>query len=205
MPSLVSMPPNIITAAFEATSGPLRVAVASARTPCPRRPWRRRATPGRRRPLGRAGPIGRLRRRLASTAATISSYQPSTTPGSASTSSRALVTTATASGPARSRRTSAAPAGARAATRRRASSWIRPAKRTLASGFEEGLGERVAMALVLGTVEREHARADDLRRREARVVDGEPFGVAHHGDGEVATRDQPAAKYGDPRHRLEVA
>ncbi len=33
MPSLVSMPPNIITAAFETTSGVVSVVVASRRTP----------------------------------------------------------------------------------------------------------------------------------------------------------------------------
>ena len=47
-----------------------------------------------------------------STAATISSYQPSTTPGATSRRSSALATTRTARGPARSRRISARPAGA---------------------------------------------------------------------------------------------
>ena len=65
-------------------------------------------------------------------------------------------------------------------------------------GREEGLGERVAMAVVLVTVEREHARADDLRRREAGVVDGETGRIAHDGDTQVTPRHEPAVEHGHP-------
>ena len=50
------------------------------------------------------------------------------------------------------------------------------------------------MPRVLGAVEREHARSDDLRRREARVVDRERVGVAHHLDDEVGrVTSQPSS------------
>jgi len=52
--------------------------------------------------------------------------------------------------------------------------------------------ERVAMAAVLGAVEREHARAHDLPGGETGIVDGEGRWVAHRLQGEIAPRDEPA-------------
>ena len=63
--------------------------------------------------------------------------------------------------------------------------------------------ERVAVPAVLRAIEREHARPDDLRRGEARIVDGEAISVAHDLDAQVPPRDQPAAEDGQPRDRLD--
>ena len=60
---------------------------------------------------------------------------------------------------------------------------------------------RVAMAAVLGTVGREHARPDDACRREAGIVDGERHRIAQHLDGRRPPGDEPAADGRDPRHR----
>ena len=65
--------------------------------------------------------------------------------------------------------------------------------------------ERVALPAMARTVEREHARADDLRRREARVVDGERLRVAHRLENEITPGDDPAAERGHPRDRLARA
>ena len=46
----------------------------------------------------------------------------------------------------------------------------------------ERVGERIAMASVLRAVERQHARAEHLSGREARIVDRERRRVAHHLD-----------------------
>ncbi len=62
----------------------------------------------------------------------------------------------------------------------------------------EGARERRPMSLVLRAVERQHARPDDLRRREARVVDGEGLRVAHHGEREVASRHEPPVERRQP-------
>ena len=115
------------------------------------------------------------------------------------------MTIAAASGPASSRRSSASPAGAIASSSRSVSSAHRRGE-ALAHGVEpERPGERRAVAPVLGAVEREHARPDDLAGGEARVVDGERLGVAHHLHGEVAPRDEPAAERGQPGDRLVLA
>ena len=57
---------------------------------------------------------------------------------------------------------------------------------------------RLAVARVLGAVARQHARTDDPRRREARVVDGERVRVAQHLDGRRPTRHEVPAERGDP-------
>jgi hypothetical protein len=76
----------------------------------------------------------------------------------------------------------------------------------VAHGLEaERRGERVAVAAVLGPVEREHARADDLAGREARVVDREGLRAAHHLHREIAARDEPAVEHSHPRHRFGLA
>ena len=66
----------------------------------------------------------------------------------------------------------------------------------------ERRGERGAVARVLVAVEREHARPDDPRRGEARVVDREGRVGAQDRQREVAPRDQPGAERRDPCHRL---
>ena len=172
MPSLVSMPPNIITAAFEAASAVERVAVASASTPRPRSIVFETSVP-------RARTASRAPRPISppvdtrSTAATISSYQPRTTEGSASRSSSAPVTTLTARGPARSRRISARPAGA-SFRHQPPGLGVDPAREAGPRlRLEKRPREWVAMTLVLVAVERQHARTYDLGCREARVIDGE--------------------------------
>ena len=69
----------------------------------------------------------------------------------------------------------------------------------------EGAGERAPVPSVLRAVEREHARADDLSRREARVVDRVGIGVAHHLEHQVAARHEPAVEHGQPGDRLALA
>ena len=104
----------------------------------------------------------------------------------------------TASGPARSRRTSARP-GRRKVGDQPASLGITGGGEPFSSiGAEERPGKRVAVAAMLLAVERQHARPDDLGRREPRVVDGEPAGVAHDLDAEVPPGDQPAIEHRDP-------
>ena len=50
----------------------------------------------------------------------------------------------------------------------------------------ERVAERIAVARVFRAVERQHARAEHLRRREARIVDRERRRVTHHLDGQCA-------------------
>ena len=175
-------------------------------------PGRRRATA----PIGRAAASANAARPAAGTsppavtsvtAATIASYQPRTAPVSASASPSAC-------GHDRrgERAGEAAPqlGRARAARSRRSSrstssaTSVRealPHRRRRRNGRANGARWRV----VLGAVEREHARADHLPGREARVVDGERLGVAHHLQREVAARDEPAVQRRQPRHRLALA
>ena len=61
------------------------------------------------------------------------------------------------------------------------------------------------MAPVLVAVEREHARADDLCGREARVVDGERARIAHRLQHEIAPGDEPRVERRHPRDRLALA
>ena len=134
MPSPVSMPPNIMTAAFETTSAGLSVSVASARTPLPCPIVLETCRSSVRTAASARGPISPPTD-TRSTAATISSYQPRTADGSVSTRSSAAATTSTASGPARSRRISALPRGASDATSDRAASWTRAVNRVATSGL----------------------------------------------------------------------
>ena len=133
------------------------------------------------------------------TAATIASYQPRTAPVSASGSPSEWVTIAAASGPAKARRSSAAPAGSNGVDQP-----VDLVGDHVGEALPDGLQakrprERRAVALVLVAVEREHARPDDPPGREPRVVDGERVGVAHDVQREVAAQDEPAAQRGHPR------
>ena len=134
MPSVVSIPPNIRTAAFEmasaSVSGPaasasrevsggaaitsrsLAASSPKAAAPPAVTPW----------PAVAAAPA-------AWTAATIPSYQLRICAGSVSPSPRASAMTATASGPATARRSSASPRGRMADTRRSASARVNVASR----------------------------------------------------------------------------
>lgn len=58
------------------------------------------------------------------------------------------------------------------------------------------------MALVLGVVEGQHARAEYGRSGESGIVDGEPVGVAHGFDRQVSSGDQPGPEGRQPRHRF---
>ena len=121
-----------------------------------------------------------------------------------SRSARRTATTARRSSACRRCRRRMAPRPARA----RAARAVR-AVRAVAREVHQQVAVRallqVAVALVLGPVEREHARADHLPGREARVVDRERGGVAHHLHSQVAPGDEPAVQYGHPRHRLGLA
>ena len=76
-------------------------------------------------------------------------------------------------------------------------------REALADGVEpERACEWSPVAVVLGTVEREHARPDDLSRREARIVDRERLGVAHHVEREIPPRDEPPVEHRQPGDRL---
>ena len=194
MPSLVSMPPNIITAAFETTSAGVSVAVASASRPIAvARSCRRRGGPA---PPPRREPAGRPRRRPRSDRPRRRSRR--TSQGRRQARRRA--------GRARRRRRlrpaarraragfRRCPPGPASATSRPASSATARGEAVLHLGPRRTPGKRVAMALVLVAIERQHARADDLGRREAGIVDGEARGVAHHLDAQVATGHEPAVE-----------
>ena len=131
MPSVVSMPPKSITAAFEMTAERSRPPAASASS----------EEPG---PRSRAGSMAACRSANAArpaagtsppavtsvTAATIASYQPRTAPVPASGNPSAWVTIAAASGPAKARRSSAAPAGSMASISRSTSRATTSVKRS---------------------------------------------------------------------------
>ena len=72
-------------------------------------------------------------------------------------------------------------------------------------GLAERAGERAPVPVVLGAVQREHARSDDPGRREARVVHGEGRAVPHDRQGQVAPGHQPAAQDRHPGDRLSRA
>jgi hypothetical protein len=59
------------------------------------------------------------------------------------------------------------------------------------------------MAVVLGAVEREHARPDDLGGGEPGVVDGERRWVAKHLQGGVSPGDDESAERRDPADRAQ--
>ena len=178
------------TAAFDATSSRLRppasLAAAATRDDSGSRSRAARPTPGAARtppsaPVRLLARRGRPRRRC-----------PRTTPSASagSVSSRPIAATIASTGAGRrsrrgGRRCRAARCGR--ATRRRAPP---PRSRSARGRRRAGTArERVTVTPVLLAVEREHARADDLRRREARVVDRERARVAHClQDLEVAPR-----------------
>ncbi len=133
IPSVVSIPPNSSTAAFETTcsvvrssshaaapsndaSGPLAITSSS------RSRSESNASPPR---IGRSCPAV-----TSVTAATIASYQPSIVPTSSWSSPSARAMIDAASGPANDRRSSAAPSSAKLSIRRSASSVAAGAKRS---------------------------------------------------------------------------
>ena len=141
-----------------------------------------------------------------STAATISSYQPSTTPGSTSRSSSAAATTRTASGPARSRRISARPRGRRSSTRsRRLARALDRANRSITCGRRNAAANGSRWRRCSSPSSESMLGPTTLRRREARIVDREPRRVAHDLDAQVAARHDPAVEDGHPGDRLALA
>ena len=62
-------------------------------------------------------------------------------------------------------------------------------------------GERRPVAVVLGVVERQHARPDDLGGREAWIGDGERLRIAQHVERGGASGDDEAADRRHPRDR----
>ena len=176
MPSLVSMPPNIMTAAFDTISAGASVAVAAASTPAPPRTvaatWRSRAPTASFAP----GPI----------APPIDTRSTAERPGQVAAHLRVSV----------GRQRPDQPPSLAADLLGKAAPGVRS---------QEGAGERVTVATVLLAVERQHARADDLRGREPRVVDGVSAGIAHHVDAQVASGDQPAIEHRNPGDGLVLA
>ena len=206
MPSVVSIPPNSSTAALETTwsrsSPPAAWAAAATSEAAGSRssagPIAACSAANPRRPSA----VGAPPAVIAVTEATIASYQPSTSPGPASSRPSACVTTIAASGPASARRSSASPgAGERVDEPVRLGRDERG--EPLPYRIEpERRREGVAVAPVLEPVEAEHARSHDLRGREARIVDGERLRVAHDLHGQVAPRHQPAVERRNPCDRL---
>ena len=207
IPSVVSMPPNISTAALETTSSRSSPAASSrdrgdervGRVAVERRPERVAQRRERRAPaLAQRPALGELVDRLDDPVVPAEHDRPA-----ACRAGRAR-----ASPPPRraGRRSCAAARSARPARRRRsaARSPRRPSavKRSRTASSRNGRGERRAVAAVLGAVEREHARPDDAAGREARVVDRERLRRVHHLHREVAPRDEPAVEHRHPRHRL---
>ena len=69
----------------------------------------------------------------------------------------------------------------------------------------ERADERRPVALMLGLIKAQHARANHLGRRESRIVDREAPRVPHHLKCKVISRHQPPVERRDPRHRLPSA
>ncbi len=136
------------------------------------------------------------------TEATIASYQASTSATSSRPRPSAWVTIAAAIGPANARRSSAAPAGANVVDQPVGLVFGGPREPSRHLAGAKRPHEGRAVAIVLDSVEAEHARADHLGGGEARVVDGERLRIAHRRQDEVVARHQPALEAGQPRHRL---
>ena len=205
MPSVVSMPPNISTAAFEmascSASGPV---TSASREPPPAITSRRLAAsspnavvptvatlaappsalprPRRRR---RPGPRPRSRR-----------TRPGSSPGSSCPRPRASAMTAAASGPATARRSSAAPCGSIADTSRPVSARVNAASRACTWSCRNGRVERAPVARVRRAVQREHARPDHLRGGEPGSSTVNVARVAQDRHGQVVAGDQPGARTG---------
>ena len=203
MPSLVSIPPNIMTAALDTISAGRERGRRAGSTPFPCSivppTWRASAAT----PLGASGPISPPTD-TRSTAATISSYQPEHDRG------LGIDQLERTGHPHGERAGEVAPdlgptGGARSSTSRACLELDRRRCSGLHLGLAKAPGERVAMASVLVAVERQHARPDDLCGGEARIVDREAGGVAHDLDAQVPARDQPAVEDGQPRDRLTLA
>ena len=178
MPSLVSMPPNIITAAFDTISWRLSVSVASARTP-----------PAR----SMVAPTCRSR---AATASWGSIPDLATGRHPVHGGDDLVIPAEHDSGldveelkrggdDADGERAGEVAADLRTGSGAECLDKVRglgsdPLPEPLHHLWPtEGRRERVTMTTVLLTIEREHARADHASRREARIVDGEASRIAH--------------------------
>ena len=142
IPSVVSMPPNISTAALETTSSRSSPAASSA-TAATRESAASRSSAG---PSASRSAAKDVRPRSlsgrpfvsSSTASTIPSYQPSTTSGGVPRRPSACITTAAASGPAKLRRSSVCPSGAKASISRSVSSATLAVKRSRTASSRNG-------------------------------------------------------------------
>ncbi len=166
MPSVVSMPPNMMTAALEIVSSSLERRPGEVRAA-----RRRRARPS----PGRPPPSASRPAPMPETEATISRYQAE----QAGDDARVAAVEAEALGDD-GRRQRPGQLGAQLgplAERRRPAGRLggderaRSARRPGAAGTAATYGSR--WRACVGAVEREHARPDDAGRREPRVVDGE--------------------------------
>ena len=142
MPSVVSIPPNINTAAFDATSfwlSPSGARAASLSSEGSSVQARVRVTAARSQANASApAAVTGLPAVTSDTAATIAAYQDNTVSTLTSRSPSASVTTATASGPANSRRSSALPAGRIAEINRSAFASTNPANRSCTRAGRNG-------------------------------------------------------------------
>jgi hypothetical protein len=130
MPSVVSIPPNSRTAALEMASSSVSVPAASARSEDAggaAMTWRRPAASSPNAVIPVA--VTPVPAASACTAATMPSYQVRTCAGSVCPRPSASAMTATASGPATARRSSASPRGWTAETRRSASARVNSSSR----------------------------------------------------------------------------
>ena len=209
MPSVVSIPPNRNTAAFDASSSSVSERAIAANVVDGSRDAS--ATAPRRACIADAAsritpsPSPSIPSEPCSVALTIRRYQPSSVAVPTGSRPSATIEANVASGAASSAVRSPRPVGARSATSRRASASIRgPTVAATADGRQLG-DERRPMATVLLTVEREHARPDDTAGGEARVVDREPLGVAHHLDRRVAADHHPRPEHRHPADRPVLA
>ena len=194
-------PPKRSTAAFDATCSRLEPAGVARRC---RDEGRRRVAVERRldgrrraaRSLAAHSPSGSSPDVIAVTSATMSRVPARAPPRDRSPRARAPPP----STPTDERPREVAPAGRppvaarsrRAARRPRAPRAPRSGPRTASSRNGRANGSRWRRCSL--AVEREHARPDDLGRREARVVDGERRRVAHRLQHEVAPRHEPRAR-----------
>ena len=249
MPSVVSMPPNTRTAAFDTTSlrlsSPAPAAAASSEFPrvpaaspaLPPAITRRRLSlsfPNASDPLVkalRARPAPALRSAPTPPAAPAPRPAPTAPAARARPIRRPGPRPRRRSGRTRTRSPSGRSGPGRAPRRRPRPPAVRPGRaaarpgprprtrrpaarprprrtrssRSCIPASRKASANGVAMTLVLGAVQRQHARPDHPGGREPGVVDGERPGVAQDAQGQVAARDQPAAENREPGHRLALA
>ena len=216
MPSVVSIPPNISTAAFEIASSSVSDASVTGRVTCASRTADPGAAITLRRlaassanaavPAGPASPAGPWAvAASACTAATIPSYQARTLAGSAWPRPSTWAMTVTASGPGHG------PAQFGRAVRlddRHQAAGLGPGEQgepRVHLVVPEGAVKRTPVARVRRAVQREHARPDHLGRGETRIVDGESPRVAEDRRGQVVPGDEPGAQDRHPADRRSGA